>query len=987
MFRLGKRRGESGNVFFTLFGAVAMVGVVGIATSTLMRGPVGTVVSLNQKAKADAQLQIARKLTGLASAGNSCDADTFIEPLPADATCAQFPVGGGCLPTTVGAARLDPWGTAVGYCGWDHGQQTAGCGGLLQGSNVRDRPVLAVISAGADRTFQTSCANHPGYVTTAGDDVVWEWTYDEAAEGLGGGLWKLKSAGVIAPEDDVTQLDLSVDTAFSSGMTAAFRDNSSLQFDAGTSLDLSSGGLFTLPDETDLPNCTAAADSGLLRRYVGGGGQVLQICDPPPSGPGWADIGGSGASNQVAGAEGDIQFNSGGELYAMSSLNFNKTTNTLAVGSGGTAINASGGITASGAVSVGGALTVAGDISDSNSGVNIADDLSVSGTSALTGNTTVGGTLGVTGATSLSSLGATGAVDFDSTLNVDGATTLGNTLSVSGDIQDPNSEVTINDTLKATGAVDFDSSLNVDGDSTLDMVGATSYEITSIGSGEGMFTDGAGGINFRTGGLAAMQIDSAGDIGISLGGTPTVDLDIGGVIRLRMMGETEGSTCNSLFGAITYSSGDKLLVCSNLTGNWEAIGTSGGGGGNVGGVWDDNNGYISYENSSFIVDEGDDIQFKSAMKGLGTRFLWYPTKKSMRVGEVNGTQWDDPQIGTNSMALGQNLIAQGANSIALGEDVSALASNSMAIGLGDPAGAAPVVNAANSLGIFMGDQSGLTMGTANTFGVFGGQMILDNAGPVQTAATAGLLLDVEGDVGAVQYCSEDRTYCFTSEDVATGNLPAPNGDNEVIFSSGGFLWSEPAFSYTSAGRLGIGTATPLTRLDVAGSIKLSNGGETCAASLVGAVRYESTGDSVEFCSDNGGTPAWVSLSTGGTFLELTDTPDDYTGEGGKLVRVNTAEDALEFTDVIIETVVGQPPPDLLNLDDLNDVAASSPVNGDCLVYDNVSGKWENGSCDGGAGAIWRRGATDDIYYNSGANPRVAIGITAPVTDIHISKPA
>src|ERR1035438_4349543 len=48
---------ESGNVFFTLFGAIALVGVVGVATATLMRGPVGTMVSLNERTKADTELQ------------------------------------------------------------------------------------------------------------------------------------------------------------------------------------------------------------------------------------------------------------------------------------------------------------------------------------------------------------------------------------------------------------------------------------------------------------------------------------------------------------------------------------------------------------------------------------------------------------------------------------------------------------------------------------------------------------------------------------------------------------------------------------------------------------------------------------------------------------------------------------------------------------------------------------------------------------------
>src|SRR4051812_41467023 len=32
-------------------------------------------------------------------------------------------------------------------------------------------------------------------------------------------------------------------------------------------------------------------------------------------------------------------------------------------------------------------------------------------------------------------------------------------------------------------------------------------------------------------------------------------------------------------------------------------------------------------------------------EGAGTRFIWYPQKASVRGGYVNGTQWDDANIG------------------------------------------------------------------------------------------------------------------------------------------------------------------------------------------------------------------------------------------------------------------------------------------------------------------------------------------------------
>ena len=97
---------------------------------------------------------------------------------------------------------------------------------------------------------------------------------------------------------------------------------------------------------------------------------------------------------------------------------------------------------------------------------------SLRGTSEVFGDATVSGNLTVTGTldssgevggttpapSTVTTFNATGAVDFDSTLNVDGATTLAGVNAT---------------TIGATGAVDFDSTLNVDGSTTLVAVTAS----------------------------------------------------------------------------------------------------------------------------------------------------------------------------------------------------------------------------------------------------------------------------------------------------------------------------------------------------------------------------------------------------------------------------------------------------------------------------------------------------------------------------------
>lgn len=51
-----------------------------------------------------------------------------------------------------------------------------------------------------------------------------------------------------------------------------------------------------------------------------------------------------------------------------------------------------------------------------------------------------------------------------------------------------------------------------------------------------------------------------------------------------------------------------------------------------------------------------------ALSGAGTRMIWYPRKAAFRAGSINGTQWDDANVGSYSVAFGQNNKASGLNS-------------------------------------------------------------------------------------------------------------------------------------------------------------------------------------------------------------------------------------------------------------------------------------------------------------------------------------
>lgn len=66
--------------------------------------------------------------------------------------------------------------------------------------------------------------------------------------------------------------------------------------------------------------------------------------------------------------------------------------------------------------------------------------------------------------------------------------------------------------------------------------------------------------------------------------------------------------------------------------------------------------------------------------GQGTRLMWYPGKAAFRAGHVDGSQWNDTNIGHGSTALGVNATASGKGATALGDGATAAGTYSMALG-------------------------------------------------------------------------------------------------------------------------------------------------------------------------------------------------------------------------------------------------------------------------------------------------------------------
>ena len=66
--------------------------------------------------------------------------------------------------------------------------------------------------------------------------------------------------------------------------------------------------------------------------------------------------------------------------------------------------------------------------------------------------------------------------------------------------------------------------------------------------------------------------------------------------------------------------------------------------------------------------------------GAGTRMMWHPAKAAFRAGHVVGTQWDNTNVGDNSVAFGRNTEASANSSTAMGFGTTASFASSTAMG-------------------------------------------------------------------------------------------------------------------------------------------------------------------------------------------------------------------------------------------------------------------------------------------------------------------
>lgn len=265
---------EKGSVFTVLLGGIALVGILTVAGYNMLTGPVATTAKVTLKSMAEQQMYTTSRviMTNANASSGDCDADGFVEPTPARGTAPNY-----TLPTTFGVETVDPWGSEYRYCPYDHGTVSATlCGNpgakryagkasdpLDPSATGKTYPLFALISAGPDRKFQTTCVDGPAVtnlVTPAGDDIVSSQTYAEAMS-VKPDLWRLKAADPSIAE--MTDKDIEMGSAVNIGATSGLGAFNALRMD-----NMNAAGGVQLGTNHDVASCNA--DNKGLMRYNDG---------------------------------------------------------------------------------------------------------------------------------------------------------------------------------------------------------------------------------------------------------------------------------------------------------------------------------------------------------------------------------------------------------------------------------------------------------------------------------------------------------------------------------------------------------------------------------------------------------------------------------------------------------------------------------------------------------------------------------------------
>ncbi|MCD8562942.1 MAG: tail fiber domain-containing protein [Alphaproteobacteria bacterium] len=826
---------ERGNVFFTLFGAVAVVGVLGAGIMATMRGPLTTMVEVNRIEETKADLRVSARMVLLKSKDNNCSGEVsategdpgttqYTEAIDPAAAASGMTPKMGTIPGTVGAKRKDAWGTPVGYCAWNNGPDHTSCSALLDGADDPNAIAIALISAGPDRKFDTNCENADTFINqnALGDDIVVQLNYSEAVSSSGG-MW-------IPAEITDESSGINVDAAAISKALSVTSDATS-QFSGGATFgnDLRTEGSV----KTDVI-------SPVLKDYVEFMGSVLL----PQTGPS-VTCSGSNVGSIAYDTTNGIVYCNGSGWTAIGGL-WTKDTNGMHNDS-----------TAAAHVGIGGD-------SDASDVLSVTGDVGVTGDTVLTGTLTVGnttntfatklyGALDATGATTLgSTLDVTGITKLADTLEVTGATTLKNTLQVDntsefkGDVTVTDKDIYINNAGGTGGNLTAGASITAGTDitATAGDIKATAGDIeATAGSVTAGTTVTAGtGITSTTGDIEASKGDILAKADSGTGGSIIADENVvaGGNVYGSAFYRGTVSSPGPDFSNIKDNCTDSQVLDWDSSGGWscrdlttDSLGGSGTGGkltlgdilanGSDGGNGNNKDAYNLYRVGSDYFCKGDYSDINTDCIDSATLVNGSKIWKNDGPGGTSKIYYNDGNVGVGTNNPGSNL---------------------------------HVVSTTGQAVI-------------QVEGITDSQSVID----LLTEGDGTKLLNSAGTKGWTLYA---RGSTFTADAQAVNDFGIAYFD--------GTTWNNAITADSVTRSVGIGDVGyhPKTQLDVAGTLKIGAGTEACDVDHEGAMKYDAGANEFYICRTTAND--WEPIGSG-------------SGSGGDVVSYLQAMNPSPMTDV------------------------------------------------------------------------------------------
>ncbi len=189
------------------------------------------------------------------------------------------------------------------------------------------------------------------------------------------------------------------------------------------------------------------------------------------------------------------------------------------------------------------------------------------------------------------------------------------------------------------------------------------------------------------------------------------------------------------------------------------------------------------------------------VSGAGRRMLWYSEKAAFRAGYVNGTQWDQSQVGIYSAAFGDNNEVSGQSAFASGSGNTVSGNQSIAFGSSNTVGNGMAMGSNNNLSSTY--QMSVAIGSSNALGghflwgsfAIGASNDLDRSGSMaigmnnrtyQNGATSNhyFNLDPAITIGAECTVTTARSIVIGYQSKAYNVLPdATNGLEVVVIGS------------------------------------------------------------------------------------------------------------------------------------------------------------------------------------------------------------